>query len=222
MLSDFSSNGSYQSIADNFKLLNQKSYAYMVRSTDLEKNDFINDVKYIDEHSYNFLEKSKLYGGEILINKIGSPGRVYIMPKLNIPVSLGMNLFFIRLSKQSNYNEKFIWAYLNTEIGQNIIQRKVNGTVPLTIDKIAIKTLYVPKLTISFQNKIEKIINLSEQKTNQSKALYQEAEQILLEEVGLQDFTPSQEKISIKNFSESFGSSGRLDAEYYQPKYEDI
>jgi restriction endonuclease S subunit len=28
--------------------------------------------------------------------------------------------------------------------------------------------------------------------------------------------------ISVKNFSESFGVSGRLDAEYYQPKYDEI
>lgn len=88
ILTDFSANGSYATIAENFKLLDEIDYAYMVRTTDLEKSDFVNDVKYVNKHTYNFLNKSKVYGGEILINKIGSPGRVYLMPNLNKPVSL--------------------------------------------------------------------------------------------------------------------------------------
>ena len=74
--------------------------------------------------SYDFLEKSKIYGGEVLINKIGSPGRVYVMPNLNKPVSLGMNLFMLRLNKKENISEKFLWAYLNTNFGQKIIKKE--------------------------------------------------------------------------------------------------
>ncbi|MFM7468258.1 MAG: restriction endonuclease subunit S, partial [Vampirovibrionales bacterium] len=55
-----------------------------------------------------------------------------------------------------------------------------------------------------------------------SKQAYAEAEAVLLEELGLADFTPRNEAVTIKSFSESFGSTGRLDAEYYQPKYEAI
>jgi type I restriction enzyme S subunit len=36
------------------------------------------------------------------------------------------------------------------------------------------------------------------------------------------DFFPSAEAINIKSFKDSFASTGRLDAEYYQPKYEDF
>ncbi|NLA25534.1 MAG: restriction endonuclease subunit S [Bacteroidales bacterium] len=51
---------------------------------------------------------------------------------------------------------------------------------------------------------------------------YSQAESLLLETLGLENFEPSEEAVNIKNFSESFGTSGRLDAEYYQVKYEDI
>jgi type I restriction enzyme S subunit len=40
--------------------------------------------------------------------------------------------------------------------------------------------------------------------------------------LGLNDFAPSNECVAVKSFSESFGMSGRLDAEYYQLKYDDI
>lgn len=222
ILTDFSANGSYENIANNFTLLDEKNYAYMVRTTDLENQNFTQNVKYMDEHSYNFLKKSQVFGGEILINKIGSPGRTYIMPKLNMPVSLGMNLFMIRLSKNLQYTEEFIWAFLNSKLGKLIIERKINGTVPLTIDKIAIKTLYIPKLSEVFQLKITDIINLSHQKLEYSKTLYKEAEELLLKEIDLLDFKPSVENISIKSFKDSFGTSGRIDSEYYQPKYDEL
>lgn len=221
-LTDFSANGSYATIAENFKLLDEKDYAYMVRTTDLEKSDFVNDVKYVNKHTYDFLSKSKVYGGEILINKIGSPGRVYLMPKLNIPVSLGMNLFLVRLVENSDYNEKFVWAYFNTEIGQNIIRRKVNGTVPLTIDKEAIRTLYLPKLGKVYQDKVAVLVDKSETILKQSKNKYIQAENVLLETIGLKEFKPSSDPINVKNFKDSFLITGRLDAEYYQKKYEEV
>lgn len=35
------------------------------------------------------------------------------------------------------------------------------------------------------------------------------------------DFSPSTEAVNVKSCKESFAATGRLDAEYYQPKYED-
>jgi len=222
VLTDFSANGSYKSIANNFTLLDYEDYAYMVRTTDLESSNYTSNVKYIDKHSYNFLEKSKIYGGEILINKIGSPGRVYHMPILNKPVSLGMNLFMLKLSKNTYFTEEFIWTYLNSKIGKLIIKRKINGTVPLTIDKISIKNLYVPELSRDFQIKIKNSVKLSHKKQEQSKTLYNQAENLLLEELGLLDYEPSKQSLSVKSFSQSFGNSGRLDSEYYLPKYDEM
>ena len=51
---------------------------------------------------------------------------------------------------------------------------------------------------------------------------YSLAEQTLLSHLGLTDFIPSSNAISIKNISESFLATGRIDAEYYQPKYYDL
>ena len=129
----------------------------MVRSTDLEKQEYEENVKYVTKECYDFLSKSQIFGGEILINKIGNPGRTYLMPQLDKPCSLGMNLFMIRLN-HSIYNEEYIWAYFNSKLGENIIKRKINGTVPLTIDKEAIKSLYIPVVSCDFQLKIKNLV----------------------------------------------------------------
>lgn len=222
VLTDFHANGSYESIAKVFALLDTKNYAYMVRTTDLEKKDYESDVKYITQDCYNYLSKSQLYGGELLINKIGNPGESYIMPKLDYPSSLGMNLFMIRIKKDSDYNTKFIWAYLNTNIGRHIINRKINGTVPLTIDKEAIRSLYIPVFSKQFMTAIAHIIDKSELILSRSKQVYKNSEELIYKALHLDTWEPATEKKSIKSYSDCFINCNRLDAEYYQPKYDEL
>ncbi|MDD3877955.1 MAG: restriction endonuclease subunit S [Bacteroidales bacterium] len=52
--------------------------------------------------------------------------------------------------------------------------------------------------------------------------LFSQAETLLLEALGLKDFKPNEEGVNVKSFKESFLATGRLDAEYYQRKYEDV
>ena len=139
VLTDFHANGSYESIANVFELFDTPNYAYMVRTTDLEKKDYRHDVKYISKEAYEFLAKSKVYGGEVIINKIGSPGRTFLMPCLNRPVSLGMNQFMLRMKEKAKIDNITLYIFLNTYFGKIMLERKINGTVPLSIDKEAIR-----------------------------------------------------------------------------------
>lgn len=219
-LTDFHANGSYKDIAQNYELLDEENYAYMVRTTDLETKNYFENVKYISEYTYNYLAKSKVYGGEVLINKIGNPGRTFIMPKLNRPVSLGMNLFLLRMKKDAIIKEHVLWAYLNTDIGRNIIERNINGTVPLTIDKASIKSLFVPCFSEIFQEKIGILVNKGFELELESIEEYKGAEILLESIIGIKSEDLRRKTIVEKNFSESFIQTGRIDAEYYQEKYE--
>ena len=163
ILTDYHANGSYKVLKDNVELLDFKEYALMIRTTDLENDNFIQGVKYINEKAYNFLKKTKIFGGEIIINKIGSAGNVYLMPILNRPISLGMNQFMIRLKE--DYNNIFYYKLLKTDHYSNIIKNNVQGAVTKTITKDAIKNIDVIIPPIELQNKfaerIEKIEKLS-------------------------------------------------------------
>ncbi len=54
-----------------------------------------------------------------------------------------------------------------------------------------------------------------------SNLIYDEAEQIILNELGFVSFKSRTSNISIKNLSKSFELTGRFDAEHYQQKYDD-
>ncbi|PIR13840.1 hypothetical protein COV49_00790, partial [Candidatus Falkowbacteria bacterium CG11_big_fil_rev_8_21_14_0_20_39_10] len=90
ILTDYHANGSYEILRGNVEILDTPDYALMIRTVDFEKDDFENDVKYVSEHAYNFLKKTKVFGGEIIINKIGNAGKVYLVPPLDKKISLGM------------------------------------------------------------------------------------------------------------------------------------
>lgn len=152
VLTDYHSNGSYETLRDNVSLLDTPSYALMVRTTDLENNNFDNEVKYINEHAYNHLEKSKVFGGEIIINKIGSAGKVYLMPYLNRPVSLAMNQFLLRFDEE-RVNHIFVYNLLTTIYMEIKIKEKVRGAVTKTITKDAVReiNIIVPPIKLQRQ-----------------------------------------------------------------------
>jgi len=159
LLTDYHANGSYQMLKKNVTLLSEPNYALMIRTTDLENDNYTSDVKYIDQHAYNYLEKSKVFGGEIIINKIGSAGKVYLMPKLNRPVSLGMNAFLLRFKEAANVN--FVYYLLTSSYGEAIIQKKIKGAVTKTIRKDSVRGLRVPDVPIDMQNKFSVIYEKS-------------------------------------------------------------
>jgi len=156
LLTDYHANGSYEILRDHVQLFNKPDYALMVRTTDLESNNFVEGVKYISKSAYEFLEKSKVYGGEIIFNKIGSAGKVYLMPNLNRPVSLGMNQFMVRFEK--NIDNIFMYHLLKSKYGDAVIQKKVQGAVTKTIRKDAIRSLKMPLPPAELQTQFAKIV----------------------------------------------------------------
>ena len=171
-IGDIGSNGSNAVISKNLKMIDTEDYALMIRTTNLNKNDFINDVKFVSEETYNFFKKSKIFGGEIIMNKIGSAGKFWKMPYLNRPVSLGLNQLVIRLK---NLNTEYLYYLLSTEYGRVIINSKTNGAVTQSITKGAVKDIDIMVPPIELQNKfasiVEKIETIKEKENQKLKQL---------------------------------------------------
>lgn len=151
ILTDFSSNGSYKTLDSNVIMYDEPNYALMIRTTDLESGDFSNNVKWVDEKAYNLLSKSKVFGNEIIMNKIGSAGKVYLMPELNRPVTLGRNAFLFRYKE--SINSVYIYFLLTSEYGQNEIKPYIRGAVTKTITKDDARKIRIPVPPITLQNK---------------------------------------------------------------------
>lgn len=156
ILTDYHANGSYSILKENVELLDKEDYALMIRTTDLENEVYNREVKYITRDAYNFLNKTKVYGGEIIINKIGSAGNVYFMPCLNRPVSLAMNQFMIRVN--DNMNNIFIYYLLKSKYGEDELKNRIQGAVTKTITKDAVRDIDLIKPPIELQNQFAEIV----------------------------------------------------------------
>lgn len=218
-LTDYHANGSYENLRGNVEILDSPDYALMIRTVDLERDDFENNVKYVSEHAYNFLKKTKVFGGEIIINKIGNAGKVYIVPPLNKKISLGMNQFMIR--PKEGLNNYFLYVFLMCKYGHLLLEQRITGAVPLSIDKESVRSVTVPLLKKDFQEKIHKLVEQYFLFSNQGKNLYSQAEQLLLSELGLLDWKPKHTLAFVNNFVDT-QKADRFDAEYFQPKYEEV
>lgn len=141
LLTDFSANGSYELLDSNVVMYDEPNYAVMVRTTDLEAGNLTDGVKYIDRTAYELLSKSKLYGGELIMNKIGSAGKIYIMPQIDKPASLGRNAFMFRFDDRINM--VYLYALLSSDYGTKEIQQYVRGAVTKTITKESTRSIRV-------------------------------------------------------------------------------
>lgn len=82
IVTDYVANGSFASLAENVMYKDTEDIAVLIRLVDFN-NNFNGDFVFIDEHAYEFLKKSKLYGGEIIISNVGANvGTVFKCPKL--------------------------------------------------------------------------------------------------------------------------------------------
>ncbi len=153
-ITDYHANGSYQTLKKKVFLQDQEDYALMVRTTNFENNDFSQSLKFINKDAYEFLNKSKVFPGDILMNKIATPGSVYLMPNLDRPVSLAMNLFLLRINKQKA-NPVYVYIYL--KLNERYVKSFAQGSVTQTITKKAVRDLIVELPKRELQDQIVQI-----------------------------------------------------------------
>lgn len=187
-----------------------------------------NDFFFIDKETNQTMKATELQNDDVLINIVGATtdviGRCSLLsqdfPKANITQAMA----FLRIENdfKAKFNSHFLFAFLTSKLGHKQIRRIARPTGQFNMNLQEVGSIKIPIVSFEFQTEIKEILLKSEELKSQSQTLYTEAENLLLESLGLKDFDFEKEKVStnIKSFSSSFLSTGRLDAEYYQPKYE--
>ncbi len=202
---------------DNYT--DDKTYRY-IRGKDckpLRLDD--SDNVYMPKEDYERLSRYALKENDILVSVVGTIGNAALVTKKDLPAVFSCKNTVLR---PHSINPIYLLTYINTKYGKDLLVRKERGAVQKGLNLGDIESLLIFKPSKPFQNSIENLFRKSFSCIEQSKTTYTAAENILLSEIGLTDFTPSNEPVNIKTFSESFATSGRLDAEYYQRKYEQV
>jgi len=161
------------------------------------------------------------YPNDLIIAKGGnSLAKVGLLNDSYKKYALSRDIILIRTSNLKDYDKFFLWIFFHSKFGQALLWRTASQTGQPHLTLPSINEIYLPKNNQVFTEKVKKIYEISLRHKITSEQKYAEAETMLLETLGLKNFKPSTEAVSIKSFKDSFLSTTRLDAEYYQPKYE--
>lgn len=166
------------------------------------------------------MQRSHLQKGDVLMSIVGAIIGNVSLVTTNNPATCSCKLAIIR-PNQNEILPEYLGMYLMSKFGQQQIQkfRRGSGQTGLILEDF--DQLLIPKVSKNLQEKIAGIVNSSYESYIKSQSMYDSAEQYLLECLGLTDFAINPDAYNVKSFKDSFIASGRFDAEYYLPKYED-
>lgn len=193
-----------------------------IRGINMKKGriDFSNMI-HISERANSLLWKSEVKPETVLLSMSGTIGDVAIASKKwKYPINSNQDI--AKIHTDNKIDPYYLFTFLLSKYGQNYLRREARGSVQQHVFLSQMELFDIPILEDKFMSQIHNTIEFSEELLANSQQAYSDAETLLLETLGLKDFEPSKEPVNIKTFNESFGSSGRLDAEYYQPKYEQV
>ena len=179
--------------------------------------DLTSNPVYISKEDAELLKENTIYYKNILIMRSGANvGQCAIYLENNNAVSMSDTLII----QSGNLNPFLLTIFLNTKYGKALIERGKYGSAQ---PHIAPPFLYQIPMPVwnDLPSVIEKTYLQSKDLTELSKERYVEAQTLLLAELGFAGWQPKHRLTFVKNFSE-VESAGRIDASYFQPKYEEI
>ena len=179
--------------------------------------DLTSNPVYISEEDAECLQENTIHHKDILITRSGAnAGQCAIYLENNDAIS-SSHTFIVKSGK---LNPFFLAIFLNTKHGKALIERGKYGSVQPEVAPYFLSQIPMPVWN-DLPSVIEKTYLQSKDLTELSKAQYVEAQTLLLAELSLADWQPKQALTFVKNFSDT-ESAGRIDADYFQPKYDEI
>lgn len=149
-VSDHVANGSFKTLKDNVTIVDKPDYSLFLRNTDLKRN-LMGDKRWITKHSYDFLKKSHLYGGEVIISNVGDVGSVHRVPYLDEHMVAGNNVIFIQSA--DSWITDYLYLYFLSNIGQHALSTITSGSAQQKFNKTDFRAIELPIIPKNFVKK---------------------------------------------------------------------
>ena len=186
IVTDYVANGSFASLKQNVQYLNEKDYAILVRLKDYSSGWNGNYI-YVNKKAYNFLEKSKLEVGDVVMCNVGSVGICFKVPDLGQPMTLASNSILIKPST-NRLNNNFMFYIFQSADFQNLIKNITSSLAQPKFNKTEFKNLKIPLPPLEIQKQIVAECESLESRCNtieQSIKVYQELIKAILWHCGI-------------------------------------
>ena len=207
---------------------NEKFYGGKINfiKTDNLRDNFIKEPfsDYLSELGDEKIKNSRLKEFDIITTIIGATykiiGRSCLVNTTMLPSNINQNIALIRADIKK-INPYYLNVYMQSLYGKLYLHWLSRQTEQVNLNCEEVGKLKVARFSNSFEESLAALNKKSYGLNIISNEKYSKAENLLISELALENFNPSNEKISIKTLKESFLKTGRLDSEYYQSKYDD-
>lgn len=161
---------------------------------------------------------NKLRKNDIVITKVGTPCFSSIVKDYE---EVALSRTVLGVTNIQGILPEYLLVFLRSKYGFSQLYRVRELTIQyqLTLDRVGRVKIFTP--SNDFQKIIQAYFEDYLHLIRDSIYQYRQADEILLSSLNLENFTPSTENTSIKSFSQ-VDQSGRLDAEYYHPKFDEL
>ncbi|MBI4036809.1 restriction endonuclease subunit S [Candidatus Daviesbacteria bacterium] len=122
---------------------------------------------------------------------------------------------------ESNFDPIFVYVYLISKYGRALVNQRITGTVPTSIDKESVRGILIPIPSVAVTEHVKKLIGSHLNAVQTAYDLYQQSENLLLEKLGLKDFQVEDNLSCVVRLS-NVKSVSRIDAEYFQLKFQNL
>jgi restriction endonuclease S subunit len=194
----------------------------LIRTSEIKSPliDFSTSV-FLDPTTHQEHYKTELKPNDIVITKIGAYiGDVALLPSKYQLYNFSQNVTGLSVKKEF-ISPAYLLAFLLSEFGRSQLIRIIMLSGQGKIELEDIRNMVIYQASDTFQEDISDKVKNAQSFLNQSKVKYKEAQTLLLSELGLTDWQPKHSLSFVKNYSDT-EQAKRLDAEYFQPKYEEI
>lgn len=194
-----------------------------IKTDNLRDNEIKEPFKnFLSELGNSEIKRTELQEGDIITTIIGATydviARSCIIRRSHLPANINQNIAHIRPDIKK-INPEFLNIYLNSKYGKMYLEYLSRQMEQVNLNCEEVGMVRVPMFPDFFQSQIDNVVKNAHSINEQSKSLYSQAENLLYCNLGFNDWKPKNTSHTIKKFSD-FTLSGRLDAEYYQSKYD--
>ncbi len=196
-------------------LVDESPYRY-VRGRDVKPFFLLDDQNcYMSHTHFQALAKHHLRPGDLLISVVGTLGNVAAVTE-----DVGEAIFSCKSTcfRSLELDPYYLCAYLNSAVGRAYFRRLTRGHVQTGLNLADLRTIPIYRPSPALEQDVSGLVRRAYASRQRGKHLYSGAEAELLERLKLVPFDLPQALSYVRRFPE-VQSAGRMDAEYYQPKY---
>ena len=175
--------------------------------TDITEADFLSNRK-------------RVQMGDIIVSRLRSYLKeVVVVPALSHILLVSPEFIVLRLRPESGLTSgAWLLPYLLSEPVQTILQWSQTGSAHPRFNSDTLLAIRIPETVIQLADDLSESVEAAHQTVALSSVLYNEAEALLLHELGLDQLQLPTAKTYTAPFAEVM-DSGRMDAEFFRPQH---